>query len=118
MISDFLGVAIFFVVGSGFVLITLFISWLLRPSKKSPVKNSIYECGEPAFGSADLQFNVRYYLFALLFVIFDVEVLFIIPWAVAFKTLGMASYFQMMIFIVILLIGLAYAWKKDILKWY
>ena len=118
MISDFLSVLIFFIVGSGFVLMTLSISWLLRPRRQSAVKNSIYECGEPTHGSCEIQFNVRYYIFALLFVIFDVEVLFMLPWAVAYKTLGISSFFQMMAFIIILLIGLAYAWRKGDLKWY
>lgn len=118
MISDFLSVLIFFIVGAGFVFMTLTISWLLRPRRQTAVKNSIYECGEPTLGSAEIQFNVRYYIFALLFVIFDVEVLFIIPWAVAYKTIGFSSFLQMMAFIIILLIGLAYAWKKGDLKWY
>ena len=92
-------------------------SWFLRPHKPTPGKTSSYECGELPQGIAWIQYNVVYYLFALIFVIFDIEVVFLIPWAVAFKTLGISAYIEMLIFIFILLLGLAYAWKKGALKW-
>ncbi|MBI3990754.1 MAG: NADH-quinone oxidoreductase subunit A [Candidatus Omnitrophica bacterium] len=92
-------------------------SWFLRPRKPTPVKNSTYECGILPQGSAWIQYNVVYYLFALIFVIFDVEVVFLFPWAITFKTLGPFAYVEMLIFIFILLLGLAYSWKKGILKW-
>lgn len=92
-------------------------SWFLRPKNPTSGKSSTYECGEIPQGSAWIQYNVVYYLFALIFVIFDVEVVFIIPWALVFRSLGIAAYIEMLIFIFILLLGLAYAWKKGVLKW-
>ncbi len=76
-----------------------------------------YECGEPTIGPSWIQYNVRYYVFALLFVIFDVEVVFLIPWAVVYKELGLFALVEMLIFIAILIFGLVYAWKKGVLKW-
>jgi NADH-quinone oxidoreductase subunit A len=106
------------VVGIGFVGGAFAASWLLRPKGvQDAVKLSPYECGEIVKGTSRIQFNVRYYLFALIFVIFDVEVLFLTPWAVVFKDLGMLSYIQMVVFIVILALGLVYAWKKGALQW-
>ena len=93
-------------------------SWLLRPKvPENAVKNSPYECGEIVKGSSWVQFNVRYYLFALIFVIFDVEVLFVVPWAVVFRQMGMMAYVEMVIFILILASGLIYAWRKGALEW-
>ena len=117
MLPDYMYIVIFFILGVGFVGSAFAVSWLFRPRAPSAVKNSCYECGEVVKGDSRIQFNVRYYLFALLFVIFDVEVLFIFPWAVAFRSLGVAAYLEMMAFIGILLLGLAYAWKKGALVW-
>src|SRR3990172_2937981 len=107
---QFLGV---FFVGSAFV-----VSWLLRPRlPHDPVKKSPYECGELVKGTSRLQFNIRYYLFALIFVVFDVEMLFLVPWALVFREIGMIAYFEMVIFSLILVLGLIYAWKKGALEW-
>ncbi len=110
-------IAIFFAVGILFVLVTLGIAKLVRPARPSEVKLEAYECGEPAIGSAWIRFNPRFYIFALIFVIFDVEVVFLFPWAVAYRSLGMFALIEMLIFIFILLVGLFYAWKKGVLKW-
>ncbi|MBI2885590.1 MAG: NADH-quinone oxidoreductase subunit A [Chloroflexi bacterium] len=97
-------------------------SWLLgrlrlRPDHPNPVKNDTYECGVETIGSAWIQFNVRYYYFALLFVIFDIEALFLLPWAVYFRQLQLFGLIEMAIFILILMVGYVYAWKKRALEW-
>ena len=101
----------------------LLISWLfsfvrVRPKKPNPVKSSMYECGMRPIGPARWsQFNFRYYTYALLFVIFDIEVVFIYPWAIKFGQLGLFALLEMGVFILILLIGFLYAWKKHALEW-
>ena len=110
-------IVLFFVLGFSFSILTFIIAFILRPSKPDKVKLSTYECGMEPIGGAWMQFNVRYYLYALLFVIFDVETVFLYPWAVAFKSLGLFAFVEMLVFIAILLVGLAYAWRKGILQW-
>ena len=117
MSSDYAYVGLFLLIGIGFVVVTMWFSWALRPSKPGEEKLSTYECGEPAIGSAWVQFNFRYYTFALLFVVFDLETIFLYPWAVVFKSLGLFAFIEMMIFLAILTIGLVYAWKKGALEW-
>ncbi len=116
-IPQYLYILFFLLLGIAFVGSAFVVSWLLRPNVPGLVKNSPYECGEIVHGAARIQFNVRYYLFALIFVIFDVEVLFVVPWAVVFRQLGAGAYFEMVIFILILALGLVYAWKKGALEW-
>lgn len=118
MIPDYIYIIFFLILGITFVGSAFVVSWILRPKvPENAVKNSPYECGEVVQGTSRVQFNVRYYLFALIFVIFDVEVLFIVPWAVVFRQMGMMAYFEMVIFILILALGLIYAWKKGALEW-
>ena len=101
----------------------LILSWLasfirLRPNKPNPVKSQVYECGvEPIGKGSWAQFNFRYYVYALLFVIFDVEVVFLYPWAVQYQKLGLFALVEMLIFVLILVVGLAYAWRKRALEW-
>jgi NADH:ubiquinone oxidoreductase subunit 3 (subunit A) len=100
----------------------MWLSWALRPWKRDDRKVSTYECGEIPIGSAWLQFNFRYYIFALLFVIFDVEIIFLYPWAVKFKDFikqgfGVIALTEVVIFLLILVVGLIYAWRKGHLKW-
>ena len=100
----------------------LAVSWLasrvrIRPNKPEPVKSEVYECGMQTIGGRWGQFNFRYYMYALLFVIFDVEVIFIYPWAVRFNKLGIFALGEMMVFIMILLVGWLYAWRKQDLEW-
>ncbi|QSO47588.1 NADH-quinone oxidoreductase subunit A [Alicyclobacillus mengziensis] len=90
---------------------------LLRPNHPTEAKEATYESGLEPFGDAHVRYNARYYLFALMFVVFDVETLFLYPWAVAFKKLGMFALTEMLIFILLLVIGLAYAWRKKVLEW-
>lgn len=95
----------------------LFLSKLLAPHNPGPVKNDIYECGEKTIGSAWIQFNVGYYLFGLLFLVFDVEAAFLFPWAVVIRETGVMGLLEVILFIAILLIGLIYAWRKGVLEW-
>ena len=89
----------------------------IRPSKPDPIKQSVYECGMVPIGDAHVRYNVRYYLFALLFVVFDVEAVFLYPWAVAYRHLGVYAFVEAMIFIAILGVGYAYAWRKRAMEW-
>ena len=100
----------------------LVLSWVfsfirVRPSKPTAVKQSPYECGMELLGGRWIQFNFRYYMFALLFVVFDVETVFLYPWAVYFKQLGAFALIEMMVFVLILVVGWAYAWRYKALEW-
>ena len=92
-------------------------SWLLRPVWRGPARRTTYESGMEPIGGAWIQFNIRYYMFALVFVIFDVETVFLYPWAVAFNQLGLLAFIEALLFIGILVIGLVYAWRKGALEW-
>lgn len=117
MPADYSPVLIFIVAGISIVLFAFFFARLIRPHRPYQVKNETYECGEPAMGQSWVQFNNHFYIFGLIFVIFDVEAVFLFPWAVAYKTLDLFALFEMVIFVAILLVGLIYAWKKGALKW-
>lgn len=117
MLFDFANILVFLVLGVLFVLGTLIFSWVIRPCKPHPDKASPYECGERAIGTSWVRFNIRFYVIALLFIIFDVEILLLFPWAVVYKELGLISFIEMLVFIGLLLIGLAYLWKKGDLDW-
>lgn len=117
MISDYGYVGLFFLFGAGFVASAFIVSWLLRPRAPDAIKNSPYECGEVVKGTSWIQFNVRYYLIALIFVVFDVEVLFFVPWAVVLRQLGLEAYIEMLVFVAVLIFGLVYAWKKGAFNW-
>jgi NAD(P)H-quinone oxidoreductase subunit 3 len=98
-------------------IVALGASKLLRPTGTSIERRSTYESGVEPFGNAWIQFNIRYYMFALVFVVFDVETVFLYPWAVAFHKLGLLAFIEALIFIAILIIALAYAWRKGALEW-
>ena len=108
-------VGIFLAFGIFFGFFNLILAWLVRVRGHDPLFRTTYECGPEPVGSAWGQLNVRFYLFALLFVLFDVETLFIYPWAVAYKTLGPEAFIEMVVFIAVLFVGLVYAWKKGAL---
>ncbi|UCH34067.1 MAG: NADH-quinone oxidoreductase subunit A [Armatimonadota bacterium] len=112
-------VLVFLGVGVIFLILALEVARLLRPSHPYPDKLDTYECGPRTFMPAWRQFNVRYYLFALLFVLFDVEMAFLYPWAVAFRRpgLGLIAVIEMVVFVAILAVGLIYAWRKGALEW-
>ena len=117
MYRDFGTVFFAVIMGIVMVAIPLVISWLVAPSNKTKDKLDTYECGEEAEGSAWLQFNIRFYIIALIFLIFDVEVVFLFPWAIVFNELGLLAFIEMGIFLLILLVGLAYVWKRSDLDW-
>jgi NADH-quinone oxidoreductase subunit A len=118
MVSEVIYFIAFTVVGASVVTLMLGLSKLLQTRKPSAAKLSPYECGIPdVTGDPRVQFKIRYYIFALMLVIFDVEMLFIFPWAVVFKALGLFAFVEMLVFIGILLLGLAYAWRKGVLSW-
>jgi len=116
-------IALFAVIGVAFAIVTMWLSWTIRPTyRRTGVKSETYECGEIPIGDAWKQFRVGYYIFALVFVIFDVEAIFIFPWAKELLNLksmglGLFAFVEMMIFIGVLVIGLIYAWRKGVLKW-
>ena len=113
----YIPVAIFLAVGLIFATVALFVSKLLRPDRPNPEKLTIYECGEIPIGDTRIQFSIRFYLYAILFVIFDVETIFLYPWAIVFFDIGLLGFIEMMIFLGILTLGLAYPWRKGVLKW-
>ncbi len=101
----------------GALAFPLLLGRLIRPDNPNPEKNAVYECGEPTIGSSQVQFDLRFYVVALLFVIFDVEAVFIFPWAIRLEQLAVFGLVEMGIFIVILALGLLYAWRKGVLRW-
>ncbi len=118
MLFTFSAVLIFLAVGFVVLAATLIFSRLLQPKGKDlPDKYIPYECGEVPEGSAWIRFNIRFYVCALIFIIFDVETVFLLPWAVVFRTLGPFAFVEGLIFIAILAVGLAYVWKKGDLAW-
>ena len=115
---NFAGVIVFMVVALLFVAVSLLLSRLIRPKGKFSTEKFLpYECGENPQGSAWIQFNIRFYVFALIFIIFDVEIIFLLPWAVVFKSLGSYAFIEGLIFVGILVVGLAYVWRKGDLAW-
>ena len=117
MLTEFGRVFIFFIVGAISVAGGLVFAWLVRPHRWYPNKLSTYECGEEPVGNALVRFNIRFYVVALIFLIFDVEVVFLFPWAVVFQRLGMFAFIEMLVFLAILLVGYAYVWVKGDLDW-
>lgn len=100
-----------------FIMGVLAVSRLIQRRHSYPEKLTPYECGVPPVGDTRMPFAVRYYIFALLFLIFDVEAIFLYPWALVFRLLGMQGFLEMMIFVAVLLVGLLYAWGKGALEW-
>ena len=121
-IQDYGYILLYLAIAVGFGVVTLMISRLAAPQRPYPEKLSTYECGEIPIGEAWVRFNISYYIFALLFVVFDVESVFLYPWAVVFRELvhtgrGAFAFMEMFVFVVILVLGLVYAWRKGVLKW-
>lgn len=108
---------LFVIVAVVFPLIALGLAWILRPKKPNLIKSQTYECGLETYGETWVQFRAQYYLFALVFVIFDIETIFLYPWAVAYNKLGLFALVEMFVFLAILVAGLVYAWRKGALEW-
>lgn len=117
MINEYLPILIFMVVGVAFGVAPVVLGALLAPHKPDAEKYSPYECGFAPFEDSRLKFDVRYYLVAILFIIFDLEIAFLFPWAVTFKKMGMFGVVAMALFLFLLLIGFLYEWKKGALEW-
>lgn len=114
---DFLPIVLMFIVAMGFVLTTLFATHKLGPQRKSKIKTDTFECGIESQGNARAPFSIKYFLIAILFVLFDIEVIFMYPWAVNFKHLGLSGFLGMLTFVSFLLVGFYYIIKKGALKW-
>src|ERR1041385_4697365 len=117
MLTEFGRVFIFFIIGVVFVAGGLVAAWLVRPDRGYPGKLTSYECGEEPVGDSRVRFNIRFYVVALIFLIFDVEVVFLFPWAVVYRQLGMFALVEMLVFLAILAVGYAYVWVKGDLDW-
>jgi|ERR1041384_3940266 NADH:ubiquinone oxidoreductase subunit 3 (subunit A) len=115
--AQYLFVAVFLVVAVAFPLLPLVLARLVAPRKPAPTKQDTYECGLMAKGDAWVQFRVGYYIYALVYVIFAVETIFLYPWAVAFAGLSFGAFLAMMVFVLLLAEGLVYAWAKGALDW-
>jgi NADH-quinone oxidoreductase subunit A len=117
MIEAYVPIALFVLVAIGFAVVTLLVAKAIHPRRRHPVKLDPYECGiEPATDARD-RYSIRYYLIAMLFVIFDVETVFLFPWAVIMDRLLLFGFLEMLVFLFILVVGYAYAWKKGALEW-
>ena len=114
---EFANVFVFIVVGCAFILVNNVISKLARPDVFSSEKYIPYECGEDPVGDARLKFNIRFYTTALIFLLFDVEIAFLFPWAVSLGAIGLFGFWSMVLFLGILTIGFIYEWKKGALEW-
>jgi len=115
--ENYLPIVLFIGIAIAFGAVSLLLGWFVRPSRPYRTKLTPYESGSPLFSDARIQFPMRYYIIAMLFVIFDIEIIFMIPWAVRFQSLGLLGLIEMLLFLGILLVGFWYAWKKGALEW-
>ena len=116
-LKDYLSIILFLIIAFGLSIGFILINYLFSPKKPDPEKLSAYECGFEAFGDSRIEFDVRFYLVAILFIIFDLEVAFLFPWAITLGKIGLFGFWSMMIFLLILTIGFIYEWKKGALEW-
>jgi NADH-quinone oxidoreductase subunit A len=116
-LDQYLPIFLFILVGLGVGIAPQVIGYILGPNRPYPAKNSPYECGFEAFEDARMKFDVRYYLVAILFILFDLEIAFLFPWAVSLKDIGALGFWAMMEFVGILVVGFVYMWKKGALDW-
>ena len=116
-LKDYLSIIIFFFVAFGLSTGFIILNFLFSPKNPDPEKLSAYECGFEAFGDSRMEFDVRFYLVAILFIIFDLEIAFLFPWAISLGHLGALGFWSMMIFLFVLTIGFVYEWKKGALDW-
>tara|TARA_B100001094_G_C17619426_1_gene525103 strand:+ start:197 stop:565 length:369 start_codon:yes stop_codon:yes gene_type:complete len=114
---DYLSIIIFLFIALGLSIGFVLINFLASPSNPDPEKLSAYECGFEAFDDSRMEFDVRFYLVAILFIIFDLEIAFLFPWAISLSNIGLLGFFSMMIFLAVLTIGFIYEWKKGALEW-
>ncbi|WP_297832212.1 NADH-quinone oxidoreductase subunit A [Thermomonas sp.] len=117
MLAEYLPPLLFLIVAAGIGIVLIIVGNVLGPKRPSPEKLSPYECGFDAFENARMPFDVRYYLVAILFIVFDLEIAFVFPWAAVFRDLGAFGLIEMGTFLVLLVIGFAYVWKRGALEW-
>ena len=117
MLENYLPILLFILVGLAFGIVPIMAGWLLAPNKPDSEKLSPYECGFEAFEDARMKFDVRYYLVAILFILFDLEIAFLFPWAVVLEEIGMFGFVSIVIFLGILVVGFIYEWMKGALEW-
>jgi len=117
LLREYLPVLIFAGMAVALGIVLILAAVILGPTNSDPEKLSAYECGFNAFDDSRMRFEVRFYLVSILFIIFDLEIAFLFPWAVAFKDVGMLGFWSMMVFLAVLTIGFAYEWKKGALEW-
>lgn len=115
--SQWIYIGLFFIVGLLIPVGAIGMAWMLGPKKPNPIKQTTYECGIETVGDSWVQFKAQYYIFALVFLVFDVETVFLFPWAVRLGQLGLFAVVEGMIFILILIAGLVYTWRKGMLEW-
>jgi len=116
-LKDYLSIIIFLFIALGLSVGFIVLNFLFSPKNPDPEKLSAYECGFEAFGDSRMEFDVRFYLVAILFIIFDLEIAFLFPWAISLGNIGPLGFWSMMIFLLILTIGFIYEWKKGALDW-
>jgi NADH-quinone oxidoreductase subunit A len=117
MLAEYFPILLFILVGIGFGVVPMVLGKLLAPNRPDPEKLSPYECGFEAFEDARMKFDVRYYLVAILFILFDLEIAFLFPWATVVNEIGFAGFISMMLFLAILVVGFVYEWMKGALEW-
>lgn len=117
MLENYLPILLFIIVGLGFGVLPLLAGFVLGPRRSDAEKQSPYECGFEAFEDSRMKFDVRYYLVAILFILFDLEIAFLFPWAVVLEDVGMFGIMAMALFVGLLLVGFLYEWKKGALEW-
>lgn len=117
MMLNYVTLFAFVLVAILFAAVSLVAAALVRPRVSDPIKDTTYECGMPALGTTEIKTNIRFYVYALLFVIFDVETLYVYPWAVSARMLGPVALLEMLVFLAILFLGLIFAWRKGALAW-
>ena len=116
-LKDYLPIILFLIIALGLSLAFVAINYIASPSNPDPEKLSAYECGFEAFDNARIEFDVRFYLVAILFIIFDLEIAFLFPWAISLGNIGLLGFYSMMTFLFILTVGFIYEWKKGALEW-
>ncbi|MBI1362578.1 MAG: NADH-quinone oxidoreductase subunit A [Proteobacteria bacterium] len=117
MLQEYLPILLFLIVATGLSTVMMALPFVVAPRKPDAEKTSPYECGFESFDDARGRFDVRFYLVAILFIVFDLEVAFLFPWAMAFGDIGLFGFFSMMIFLGVLTVGFIYEWKKGALEW-
>ena len=116
-LKDYFSIIIFFVIALGLSCVFIILNYMLSPKNPDPEKLSAYECGFEPFNDSRIEFDVRFYLVAILFIIFDLEIAFLFPWAISLGNIGFLGFISMMIFLFILTVGFVYEWKKGALDW-